>query len=151
LPSNTMTSGIAYDSNIGAIIVGNIGPNSISVISDSTNTPIQTLTLPITPFRILFDEGAGKILVADSGSSILVLSDGSVTGNPLTSLTPNPTLTSTGTATPSAQNQETSTPTPTQNVTPSVSEFSAIAILPLLLSIFSVAVVLRHRKTAKPS
>ncbi len=39
----------------------------------------------------------------------------------------------------------TSSPTPT----PAVPEFSWLVILPLLLSVFSVAVILRHRKTAK--
>ena len=40
----------------------------------------------------------------------------------------------------------TPTPTPTPTTTPTVPEFPAIAILPLLLSVFAVAIVLKHRK-----
>ncbi len=42
---------------------------------------------------------------------------------------------------------QTSTPNPT--ITPSVPEFPWSAILPLLLSIFSVAMIIRHRKATK--
>jgi hypothetical protein len=38
---------------------------------------------------------------------------------------------------------------PTPSLSPTVPEFPTLLILPLLLSLFSVAVVLRHRKTAK--
>ena len=41
------------------------------------------------------------------------------------------------------------TKTPATSSTPAVPEFSILVILPLLLSVFSVAVILRHRKTAK--
>lgn len=39
-------------------------------------------------------------------------------------------------------------PSPTPTLTPAVPELSAIISLPLLLSVFSVAVIVRHRKTA---
>ena len=44
-----------------------------------------------------------------------------------------------------------STGTPTPSANPSVPEFPALAILPLLLSVFAFAVVLKHRKTANLS
>lgn len=42
-----------------------------------------------------------------------------------------------------------STPTATSSPTPSIPELSWLAIIPLLLSMFSVAVILRHRKPVK--
>jgi len=39
-------------------------------------------------------------------------------------------------------------PSPTSTPTPAIPEFSAITLLPLLFSVFFVAIVLRHRKTA---
>ena len=43
----------------------------------------------------------------------------------------------------------TNSPTPTNSLTPSVPEFPALAILPLLLSVVAVAVMLKHGKNTK--
>ena len=43
------------------------------------------------------------------------------------------------------------TPIPTQATTPTVPEFSVLLVGPLLLSLFSVAVILRYQKTAHPT
>ena len=54
--------------------------------------------------------------------------------------------TSTPTPTPTATQTATTAPSTTPTPTPSVPEVSYLAILPLLLSLFFVGVVLRHRK-----
>ena len=57
--------------------------------------------------------------------------------------TPSPSPTATPSASPTAS------PTPTMSPTPTP-EFSPLTILPLLISVLSVAVILRYRKTNKP-
>jgi hypothetical protein len=59
-----------------------------------------------------------------------------------------PTSTATPTPTASPTINPTQTPSSTPTITPTVPEFSAMILLPLLLSLFSFAVLVRHRKTA---
>lgn len=67
----------------------------------------------------------------------------SPTGYATSLSTPSPSITSTpSSSTPTAS------PTPSPSPSPSVPEFSWLVIVPLLLSIVSVAVILKHRKTA---
>lgn len=49
---------------------------------------------------------------------------------------------------PEPSTSATASPTPTPASTPTVSELSWLVIVPLLLAVFSVAAILRHRKTA---
>jgi parallel beta-helix repeat protein len=73
--------------------------------------------------------------------------DGNITDNyPLT--TPN-TIGSTGAQLSTSSPNPTLSPTPTPTSASSVPELSWLVIVPLLLSLFSVAVIFRHRKTAK--
>jgi hypothetical protein len=57
------------------------------------------------------------------------------------------TVSPTKTPTPSTAATPTTSPVPTANPSPTVSEFPALAILPLLLSMFSVALFIRRQKS----
>jgi hypothetical protein len=48
-----------------------------------------------------------------------------------------------------AQTAEATTPSPTPSPTPTIPEFTLLEVLPLLLSVFSVAVIVRHRQVKK--
>ena len=71
--------GIAYDSGRGEIFVTNLDFNSVSVISDSTNTVVATITVGSLPWGIAYDSGKGEIFVANYASdSVSVISDSSL-------------------------------------------------------------------------
>jgi YVTN family beta-propeller protein len=74
---------LAYDSAKGEIFVVNSGSNTIgvvtqatsgscSVISDSTNTVVATVTVGVVPFAIAYDSGKGEIFVSGLTNPYLV-------------------------------------------------------------------------------
>ena len=80
--------GLAYDSAKGEIFVANGDFDSVSVISDSTNTVIANVTLESNPQGICYDSGKGEVFVTYSESrriSVISASSG-------TSASPSPTL-----------------------------------------------------------
>jgi YVTN family beta-propeller protein len=72
-------SGIAYDSGKSEIFVANTDSQTVSVISDSTNTVIATVTLGTAgtnPENLAYDSGKGEIFVTDSaGNAVSIISD----------------------------------------------------------------------------
>ena len=70
----TDPNGVAYDSGKGELFVSNAENDTISVISDSTNTVIANVTLGIVPWGVAYDSGKGEIFVAGSGK-VSVISD----------------------------------------------------------------------------
>jgi YVTN family beta-propeller protein len=132
VPVGEDPQGIAYDSGAKEIFVANLASNQatsgiVSVISDSNNTVVATVPVGDAPEGITYDSGKSEIFVSNSFYN-MGTSYASDTVKVIPVSTANPTL----------------SPTPT--LTPAVPELSWLAIVPLLLSVFSVAVILRHRK-----
>jgi len=70
--------GVAYDSAKGEIFVANSGGNTVSIITDSTNTVVATVTVGSNPYDLGYDSARGEIFVANSFSrSVSVISDSS--------------------------------------------------------------------------
>ena len=75
----------AYDSVKGEIFVTNQGDGSVSVISDSSNSVIQTISgVGQYPTGIAYDANKGELFVTDEGDgtnngSVAVISDSSNT------------------------------------------------------------------------
>ncbi len=71
---------LAYDQAKGEIFVTNNGANTVSVISDDTNTVVATVTVGYYPLGIAYDSGKGELYVTNPNtvhgdSSISVISD----------------------------------------------------------------------------
>ncbi|MGB6464091.1 MAG: YncE family protein, partial [Nitrosotalea sp.] len=67
---------VAYDSGKDEIFVANFASNSVSVISDATNTVVATLSVGSNPEGVAYDSGKDEIFVANTGSnSVSVISD----------------------------------------------------------------------------
>jgi YVTN family beta-propeller protein len=72
----TSPTGIAYDSGKGEVFVANSGFNTISVISDSTNAVVATVTVGTSPAGVAYDSGKGEVYVTNRVSnSVSVISD----------------------------------------------------------------------------
>ncbi len=69
-------SGVVYDSGKDEIFVTNSGENTVSVISDTTNTVVATVVVGANPFGLAYDSNRGEIFVANYGSgTVSVISD----------------------------------------------------------------------------
>ncbi len=75
-------NGVAYDSGKGEVFVANsgtdLGPGSVSVISDTTNTVVATIA--VEGFDVAYDSAKGELFVANSAygflsSGVTVISD----------------------------------------------------------------------------
>ena len=64
---------VAYDSGKGVIVV-NLNGSTTSVISDSTNTVIATVSTGSVPGPMVYDSGKGELFCITRGG-ILVISD----------------------------------------------------------------------------
>jgi YVTN family beta-propeller protein len=73
--------GIAYDSSKGEVFVSNGGNNSVSVISDATNSVVATIDLGndsennglgMYPVNLAFDSARGEIFVVNQGATTTV-------------------------------------------------------------------------------
>jgi YVTN family beta-propeller protein len=117
---------IAYDFGKGEIFVANNYNNSVSVISNSTNTVVATIPVGNYPEGLAYDSAKGEIFVANSAVNLVT----HYISNTVTVISDAAILT---------------TPTPT------VPELSWLVVIPLLVGILSAAVVLRHRKSASLS
>lgn len=60
--------GIAYDPEMGEMYVANSGSNTVSVISDSTNTVVATIDVGIQPKNVAYDCGKNEMFVTNYGS-----------------------------------------------------------------------------------
>src|ERR1700691_5615657 len=54
-----------YDSQKGEVFVANVLQNSVSVISDSSDSVIATVPVLASPISMAYDSDTGKIFVAD--------------------------------------------------------------------------------------
>jgi YVTN family beta-propeller protein len=72
----TAPYGIAYDSGKSEIFVTNLGADSVSVISDSTNAVVANVTVGSYPDSVAYDAGTGEVFVANQYSdTVSVISD----------------------------------------------------------------------------
>jgi YVTN family beta-propeller protein len=83
LPKASQPSAVAYDSGKGVIFVANPGtnsaPGSVSVISDSTNAIIATVTVGTGPNAMVYDSGKGEVYVVNGADgTVSVISDSSI-------------------------------------------------------------------------
>jgi len=68
--------GVAYDSTKGEVFITNADYGSVSIISDSTNSVVATITVGNLPFGVVYDSGKREIFVANYNSnSVSVISD----------------------------------------------------------------------------
>ena len=70
---------LAYDSARGEVFVANDGSDTVSVISDSTNTVVATVPLPAgsSPFGAAYDPAKGEVFVTNiHANTVSVISDG---------------------------------------------------------------------------
>jgi YVTN family beta-propeller protein len=68
--------GIAYDSGKGEIFVANHADNTVSIISDSSNTVVATVAVGNAPNSVVYDSGKGEVFVSNYGSNtVSVISD----------------------------------------------------------------------------
>jgi YVTN family beta-propeller protein len=105
----------------------NVASGTVSVISTATNTITANITVGGEPNGVAITPDGAYAYVANLDSNtVSVIS----TSNAITSPTPTPTASPTASPSPS----------------PSAPELSWLAILPLLLSVFSAAVLFRQRK-----
>jgi YVTN family beta-propeller protein len=77
--AGTRLLGITYDPSKGEVFVANNGdylPNTVSVISDATNTVVATVDVGYGPAGVVYDSGKGEVFVANSGdNTVSVISD----------------------------------------------------------------------------
>jgi len=68
--------GIAYDSAAGEVFVANYFQNTVSVISDSTNTVVASVNVGSEPGGVAYDSARGELFVTNSNSStVSIISD----------------------------------------------------------------------------
>jgi YVTN family beta-propeller protein len=76
IPVGNTPQGVAYDSAKGEIFVSNGQNNTISVISDSTNTVIATIPAGGYPYGVAYDSAKGEIFVVNlHDNNVMVISD----------------------------------------------------------------------------
>jgi YVTN family beta-propeller protein len=76
IPVGKAPMGVAYDSAKGEIFVTNGQDNTVSVISDSTNTVVATIPVGAYPYGVAYDSAKGEIFVVNlHGNSVSVISD----------------------------------------------------------------------------
>ena len=57
IPVGTNPEGVAYDAGKGEMFIANYGSNTVSVISDSSNTVVATVPVGIEPVGVAYDSG----------------------------------------------------------------------------------------------
>ena len=76
IPVGKAPMGIAYDSAKGEIFVTNGQDDTVSVISDKTNTVVATINVGDYPYGVAYDFVKGEIFVVNLyGNSVSVISD----------------------------------------------------------------------------
>ena len=71
---------VGYDSGKGEVFVADPDSNTVSVISDASNTVVTTIPVGITPVGVAYDSGKGEVFVANwNSNSVSVISDASNT------------------------------------------------------------------------
>src|SRR5439155_24867055 len=78
IPVDINPNGMAYDSGKGEVFVTNTGSNTVSVISDATNTVVATISMGAfaSPSGVAYDSGKGEVFVVNTGlSTVSVISD----------------------------------------------------------------------------
>jgi YVTN family beta-propeller protein len=77
IPVGNNPAAVAYDSGMGEVFVANQGSGkAVSVISDSTNTVVATVTVGSAPTGVAYDSGKGEVFVTNEGSAtVSVISD----------------------------------------------------------------------------
>ncbi|MDG6913419.1 MAG: PKD domain-containing protein [Nitrososphaerota archaeon] len=79
VPVGNGSLGLAYDNNKGEIFVTNSGSNNVSVVNDTTNTVIRTISFPTSkcmPDGIAYDPAGGEVIVVQTGcNEVSIISD----------------------------------------------------------------------------
>jgi len=80
LPAGSEPLSVAYDSGKGEVFVTDFGADSVSVISDASNSVVATVPVGHFPDRIAYDSGKGEVFVTNVGdNTVSVISDTSDT------------------------------------------------------------------------
>src|SRR5208283_5260230 len=124
---------LAYDSGTGQILVTNGFDNTISVISDSSNSVVATVSVGTSPGDVVYDSSMGEIFVANGDGTISVISD-----SYLSSVTPSPSPSPTASASPSPTTPAPPSPTALASPSQTVPEFSSAGLV-LVVSAVIVA------------
>jgi len=113
LPVGSHPAGIAYDSAKGEVFVANDGSNTVSVISDSTNTVVATVSVGSGPFGVAYDSAKGEVFVTNIDSdTVSVISDGT-SSSTTTQIVCNPGTVAVNQATQCTATVTDTSPTPT--------------------------------------
>ncbi len=76
IPVGKAPSGLAYDVAKGEIFVSNGEDNTVSVISDNSNTVIATISVGGYPYGVAYDAAKGEIFIVNLHSNnVMVISD----------------------------------------------------------------------------
>lgn len=76
VPVQSFPAGVAYDSDRGKIYVANSGNNTVSVISDITNTVVATIPVGNNPTGVAYDFGKNAIFVTNTDdNTVSVITD----------------------------------------------------------------------------
>lgn len=81
IPVGSGPMGVAYDSGKNEIFVAN-GDNTVSVISDLSNSVVATISLPsssLSPIDLVYDSGKGEIFVVNNPGELGMFTSSTVT------------------------------------------------------------------------
>jgi len=155
--------GLAYDNKLGEVFVANVNSNSVSVVSDSSDSVLTNIPVGMNPWGVIYVNDSNEVIVTNNGKlSVISDSTNTVIGN--VSM-PSGVLNGcydfgkseifvTNYYVPNYKFNQYSNSisivpaSSLQSSTPSVPELSWLAIIPLMVSMLSVGVLLRCRKTA---
>ena len=144
---------MAYVASKGEIYVetfatSNYNSNSISVISDTTNKVVSTITIGAS-----VDYPQGQAIVYDSAQNEIFMGNGGTEASDAVSVIPlSSTTTTTPTATPTATSTTSTSSTHAATATPKVPEFNAAAVILVAAAVTAItlsATALARKKTTR--
>ena len=76
IPVGAKPQGITYDSGKGEMFIANYGSNTVTAISDRTDSVVATVPVGVEPIDVAYDSGKGEVFVTNDGSgTVFVISD----------------------------------------------------------------------------
>ena len=169
IPVGTYPYGIVYDSKMNEVFVYNENAQTVSVISDSSNTVVKTITgvtgNTVNPINIAYNPNkneifAGYSVISDISNTVVATLPSTVTdviydsgrGEIVGSTSTGSTAVFSDSSSPSTSTSPTSSQSATASPTPKVPEFSNAALVSMAAAMVvvascAVALTARTRKT----
>jgi YVTN family beta-propeller protein len=166
IPVGSYPYGIVYDSKMNEVFVYNENDQTVSVISDSSNTVVKTITgitgNTVNPINIAYNPNkneifAGYSVISDSSNTIVATLPSTVTdmiydsgrGEILGSTSTGSTAVFSDSSSPSTSTNPTSSESATASPTPKVPEFSSAAIFAVATAMVAITVCVIAMKRKK--